>query len=166
MRPSEEDDGRSHDALTVTVDDHHPRPKLVQVADTTTSIGAGADFDLDVSLGSSAFQVAWGQLMGPNNTGGATLWREGCSVHASRDSSEAMAHSQRDSGSAYKSYSATYSKGAGDSYLSHKVFNNSPTQDYIALKDAVLTGSVLRLTFHNYAGSSQTLWVKGSMVVA
>jgi hypothetical protein len=66
-----------------------------------------------------------------------------------------------------KTYTATYSKQNGDAYLSDKVFdtNTSLSAQYIALKDAYITGSILRLVFHNYFGGSAYLWVKGQALL-
>jgi len=139
---------------------------MVPIEDTTTVIAAGADFNLDVSVGDSGFQ--WGrlQIMGPGTIGPAA-WREAASVHFTRDTAEAIGHSIRASGLIYKTYLATYSKQNGDAALTFKIFDSSTPvgNRYIALKDAVLTGSNLRLTFHNYHTSSQTLWVKGQAQV-
>ena len=170
MRVRESTSGRSHDALTdVAPAQHHPAPELVTIDNTSQVIAAGADYNLDVSLSSSLYRLARAQLQGPEVTGGGSgLWREGASVHASRTAAEAMGHSTRDGGSAYKSYVATYAKSAGASLLTHKIFDSTTggSNRYIALKDAQIVGAVLRLTFHNYDASARTLWVKGLAWVA
>jgi|WetSurMetagenome_2_1015567.scaffolds.fasta_scaffold06352_5 hypothetical protein len=166
MRLGPNTDGRSHLALTVAVGDHHPRPTVVTISNTSQAIAAGADYNLDIALGSSDYQLARVQILGPKIVG-AGLWRECASVHATRTSAQAIGHTVRDAGVANKVYSSTYSKQAGAAMLTHKIFDSVTTTgaDYIALKDAVMTGSVLRLTFHNYDGSSRTLWVKGEALV-
>jgi len=155
-------DGREH-PTDGGPDDHHPRPKQVAIENTTQSIAAGADYDLDIALGDSGYQWGRAMLMGAHNIT-PTLWNEWASVHFTRDSAEAIGHTGRDSGSIYKTYSSTYSKQNSDLNLTHKIFDSvtGSGNRYIALKDAVLTGSNLRLTFHNYDSSSRTLWVKGS----
>ena len=162
MRETPATDGRQH-PTDGGPDDHHPQPKQVPISDIATVIAAGADFNLDIALGSSDYQWGRAVLMGANAIT-PTLWNEWASVHFSRDAAEAMGHTGRSSGSIYKTYSSTYSKQNGDLNLTHKIFDSvtGSGNRYIALKDAVLTGSNLRLTLHNYDSSSRTVWIKGS----
>jgi len=160
-------DGRSHAPVASGVDDHHSRPRTVSVLDTTTAIAGGATFNLDVALGVSDLAFAQIALTGPQtSSGGASVWRVGADVIATRAAGDALGHSIRrlvPGGNLYRVYVATYSKLMGDSYLAAPIF--SLTASAIVLQDAVLTGSVLRLTFRNVTGSSATLWVKGSAVI-
>jgi len=162
MRLEQSIDGREH-PTDGGADDHHPQPKQVTVSNTSQSIAAGADYNLDIALGDSGYQWGRAMLMGPNEIT-PTKWNEWASVHFTRDASEAIGHTGRHSGSIYKTYTSTYSKQNSDLNLTHKVFDSvtGTGNRYIALKAAVLTGSNLRLTFHNYDSSARTLWVKGS----
>lgn len=168
MRLDQTTDGRSHAGLTLTVNDHHSRPLRVSFSNTSQVIAAGADYVLDVALGRSDFQLARMQLLGAAACGGgSSTWKECASVHATRDAADAVGHSTRSAGSNYKVYSVSYAKAAGATLLTHKIFDSVTTtgNEYIALREAVLTGSVLRLTFTNYDASSRTLWVKGEALV-
>lgn len=163
MRPRAATDGRSHppDGLS---EDHHEAPSSVSIEDTSTVIGAGLSFNLDVPVGSDQYQYARVQIMGKKESTGD--WRECAEIVVSRDSSESLGHSERYA--AWKKvYSATYSKQAGDSYLTHKIFddNTGLSSRFIALVDAVLTGTDLRLTFRNFHTGSANLWVKGSALL-
>jgi len=168
VRPEQDTDGRSHDALTTTPDDHHPAPDHVSFSNTSQSLPPGTTYDLDVTLPHASYKVARVQLMGPVPSGGGsgTVWRECASIHATTSSAEAMGHSTRTSG--FKQvYCATYAKSQGDSQLSHKVFDSSTpaANRYISLQDAWITGSTLRLRFRNHFGGSATLWVKGTALL-
>lgn len=169
MRLNSSYDGASHDALTVTPDDHHPRPASVSFSNTSQSLPPGTSFNLDVSLSHSDFRIAKVYLEGPAISGGgtATKWRECAMVHVTTDTADAIGHSVRNTGSIYKSYVVTYAKSLGVTNLTHKIFDNntSPGNRYIALKDAQIIGSTLRLTFQNYFGGSATLSVKGHSVL-
>lgn len=163
MRASQDTDGRSHDALTVTANDHHAAPVLVSFSNTTQSLPTGTTWDLDVTLPVSTLKVARVQAMGPNvsGAGSGSVWREHSAVHVTTSSSEAMGHSVTTPGFK-RSYCATYAKSQGSARLSHKVFSSSRQ---ISLQDAWITGSTLRLRFRNHAGGSSTLWVKGSALL-
>lgn len=170
MRPEPASDGRSHDSLTdVGPDQHHPRPATVTFSDTTTSIGGFSDFNLDVTLPDDDFQLASVYLEGPAISGGGSgsKWRECAWVHVATTTADAIGSSCRNVGSMYKNYVVTYAKSLGVTNLTHKIFDTvtAPGSRYIALKDAQIIGSTLRLTFHNYTGSSQTLSVKGHAVL-
>jgi hypothetical protein len=168
MRLKSETDGRSHSILTITENDHHSRPRAVAISNTTQSLPPGTTYNLDIDLGRSDYQLARVMIMGARTMFGvASNFRESAEVHATRNSAEAFAHSVRDSGSTYRCYAVTYSKQVGDSYLTHAIFDNNTAigSAYILLQDAVLTGSVLRLTFLNTFGGSATLWVKGTALV-
>lgn len=155
-------DGRSHIPLTgVGADDHHAAPRSVEVNNTTQVISASGTYDLDIALGSSVLVFVRVAVTGPKTIGGG-LFREGADVYATRTAAEAIGHSTRDGGYK-KSYSMTYSKQNGDARLTPAIFSN--TTSAIALQDAVLTGSNLRLTFQNISGSSATLWVKGMAIL-
>lgn len=105
-------------------------------------------------------------MYGPRAVSGSTL-KEGGEIMVTRDASEAMGLSCIDTTMSFRVYVATYSKANGDARLTNAVFDSNPANgaDYIALQDAVLTGSVLRLTFKNLFGGSATLWVKGQALV-
>ena len=168
MRLEETSIGRLHGDLASDVDDHHAAPVSVSMSNTSQVIAAGADYNLDTALGKTGLTFARVQLMGPAITGfGATQWRECASVQATTSASDAIGHTVRNTGSNYLVYSATYAKALGVTNLTHKIFDTftATGSRYIALKDAIITGSTLRLTFHNYDGSAKTLWVKGSAVV-
>lgn len=161
MRLKSETDGRSHDALAVGVHNHHAAALPYEIEDTTTVVSASGTFDLDITLGSSEYQTGRVLLLGGKQmTGGA--WRECVEVTVSRDSGEAMCGSIEDV-SFKKVYSVVYSKAAGNTYLSHRIFDNNLSRIY--LEDAVLTGSVLRLSFRNAVAIATTLWVKGQAVL-
>ena len=69
-------DGRSHVPLAgVGPNDHHNAPSSVEVNNTTQVISGSGTYNLDIALGSSAFQVARCQLLGYQQPSG-TLWRE------------------------------------------------------------------------------------------
>jgi len=159
-------DGRSHAGLSgVGADDHHAAPRSVEVNNTTQVIAAGATFNLDIALGTSVAVFCHAALTGgKSQTGG--LWREGVDVYATRNAAEAIGHGTRDGG-IYKSYVMTYSKQNGDARLSPLVFQSAVSPVIgIALKDAVLTGSNLRLSFVNTSPTfSCTLWVKGRAIL-
>ena len=160
MRLKPETDGLDHDSLDIGVHEHHPRAVGVSILDITTSISAFGSFNLDVTLPDGKYQVARIVLLGGKKM---TLgsWRECAEVHATRDSDEAVATSIEDAISK-RVYSVCYSKQNGDTYLSQKIFDNNSSRIY--LQDAVLTGSVLRLTFKNSVSSATTLWVKGQVL--
>lgn len=166
MRPTISIGGLSHSALTVGVNDHHNRPKRVTVSNTTQMIAAGSAFNLDITLGVSGFVFARVQLMGPKTSGGS-WWRECAEVHVTATLNDALGHSFRDTGSNNMVYAVTYAKAVGTTNLTHKIFDTATAigSRYIALKDAQIVGSDLRLTFHNYNTSTRTLWVKGGGLV-
>lgn len=165
MRLQESTDGRKHPDDN-TPNDHHSQPVSVSINNTTQSLPPGTTYDLDVDLGRDDLQVAIALLMGPDNSGGmfGTAWNEFAQIVATRDSGEAMGESVRSAGTFKKIYSVTYSKQNSDSYLSHKIFDNVSSQRYIAVQDAVITGSNLRITFKNFFGGSTFLWVKGQVL--
>lgn len=166
MRLRQTTDGRSHAGLSgVGADDHHAQPRSVEVNNTSQVIAGGATYNLDIALGTSVAMFCQAALTGGRTqTGG--LWREGVNVYATRIASEAIGHGTRDAG-IYKSYVMTYSKQNGDARLSPQVFQaaTSPVIG-IALQDAVLIGSNLRLTFVNtHPTLACTLWVKGRAII-
>lgn len=169
MRLKAGTDGRSHDSLTVTEDDHHPAPSSVSFSNTSQVLASGAAYNLDVTLPHSGFQLATVYLEGPAISGGgsASKWREAARIHVATATGDAVGQSNRNTGSIYKSYVVTYAKIAGVTNLTHKIFDTVTHwgSRYIALKDALITGSTLRLTFHNYDSSSRTLSVKGHAVL-
>lgn len=167
MRTKPVTDGLSHNAMTVGVNDHHSRPTTISINNTTQSLPPGTTYDLDLTLPDANYKRAKIILMGAWSPPGPS-WRECCELVVTTDSAEAISISIRDAGSFKKSYAATYSKQNGDANLSHKIFDNatgSYSQRYIALKDAWITGTTLRLRFQNYYGGSATLWVKGQAEV-
>ncbi len=168
MRLEQVTDGRSHDPLTVTADDHHPAPATLSFSDTSTSLPPGTDFNLDVALPHADYKVAKVYLEGPGKAGFPTAaWRESAIVHVTTSTANAIGHSARSTTLLYKVYAVTYSKTLGSLYLTHKIFdtNIAIASRYIALKDAQIIGSTLWLTFHNYFGGSATLSVKGHVAM-
>jgi len=160
--------GVSHDALAIGAHDHHPQPRHVSISNTSQVIAGGAAFNLDLSLGRSGYTFARVMITGPKSSGfSSAQWRECADVHVTATLADAIGHSVRDSGSTYKVYGVTYAKAVGATNLTHKVFdsNTGGSNRYIALKDAQIIGSTLRLTFHNYDAGPQTLWVKGEAVI-
>jgi hypothetical protein len=155
-------DGRTHSANS-GADDHHPQPDSVDFVNKTQSLPPGTSYNLDVTVPDSGFQFARVMLKGPNSAPAMGTWHECAELVVTRDADEAMGHSVRNA-SPKKVYSVTYSKQNADAYLTHKIFN-SGTQNYIGITAAVLTGSVLRLTFRNYFGGSMTLWVEGQALL-
>lgn len=166
MRLRQSNDGRDHDELEITTDDHHPEPTSVTIEDTTTSLPPGTTFNLDLTLPHDDFQVARVQITGPKGIFPGNPWREFAEIVATRSTAEAMGHSIRDAGSK-KCYASTYSKQNADAYLSHKIFdsNTGASNRYIAVQDASIIGSTLRITFRNFFGGSATLWVKGQALL-
>lgn len=163
MRLSQVTDGRFHPA-NPGENDHHSAPVSVDFINTTQSLPPGTTYNFDISLSQSNFQFARVLLIGPNDsTGYLAPWKECVELLVTRDTNEAMGHSIRNA-SQKKVYSVTYSKQNSDSYLSHKIFN-SGAGNYIAVQDAVLTGSVLRITFRSYYGGSMTLNVRGQALL-
>mgnify|MGYP001373155860 CR=1 FL=1 len=167
MRLERDRDARQHaDLASIGTDDHHPLPKSVSFTNILGQvIAGGGTYNLDVSLTSSAYQVARVILFGPRTMFSSTL-KEGGEIVCTRSASEAMAISCKDTTLTYKVYAATYSKSQGDAYLTMAVFDNNTGNgnNFICVQDAVLAGSVLRLTFKNITGGNATLWVKGQVL--
>lgn len=159
--------GLSHPRLNlVNPDDHHPDGESFTIdSQGVQSLPPGTTFDLDIALGTDQYNTARVIIQGEELVGpSGPLWRVGAEVYATRDVNEAIAHSIREATPLpTRVYVATYAKQNGDAYLTHKVFNVAGAL-YIALDDAVLTGSNLRLTFHNYFGGSAFLWVRGQAI--
>lgn len=159
MRLVSASDGRSHEGLAgVGVGDHHVPPNSVEILNTTQLIGPGATYNLDVVLPRAEYQLAHIQIIGARQISGD--WREGADVYATRVDREAIGYSFRYA-NARQIYSATYSKQNSDVNLTHKIFDSDLARDNISLIDAFVFEGVLRLTFKNYYGLLQTLWVKG-----
>ena len=161
MRLKSETDGRSHEALSVSLHNHHAGALAFSIEDTTTVVGATSIFDLDITLPTDEYQTGRVILLGGKQMTG-NQWRECMEITVSRDASEAVGSSIEDV-SFKKVYSATYSKAAGSGFLSHRIFDNNLSR--IWLRDAVLTGSVLRLSFQNSTAIATTIWVKGQAVL-
>lgn len=143
---------------------------MVEFSNTAQSLPPGTTWDLDVTLPSSDFSVATIQLFGPANSGGiigSGNWHEHASVHATTATGDGVGHTTRSAGVFKQVYCTTYSKQAGDARLTHKIFDSvtATGSRYIALVDAWITGSTLRLRFQNFFGGSATLWVKGSALL-
>jgi hypothetical protein len=162
MRLQQVTDGRQHPS-DLTPNDHHSAPVSVDFQNTSQSLPPGTTYNLDIAVGRSDFQFARVMLRGPRVAPRMGNWKECAELLVTRDSSEAVGHSIRNA-SPKKVYSITYSKQNSDTNLSHKIFN-SGTQNYIAVRDAVLTGSNLRITFVNYFGGSSTLYVQGQALL-
>jgi hypothetical protein len=163
MRLKAQTDGRFH-PTDGGENDHHSAPKAISFSNTSHWLPPNTTYNLDIAVGQANFQFARVMLIGPNGaTGFGTNWKEGAELLVTRDQSKAMGHSFRNA-SPKKVYAVTYSKQNADSYLSHKIFN-AGASNYIAVQDAVLTGSVLRLTFRNYYGGSMTLNVRGQALL-
>jgi hypothetical protein len=161
---------RDHEAAGPLPHDHHSAPSMVEFDNTTQSLPPGTTWDLDVTLPNANFKLATIQLMGPAPAGGMTgssHWHEHASVHATTNTGEGVGHTTRSAGIFKKVYCTTYAKSAGDANLTHKIFDSvtATGSRYIALQDAWITGSILRLRFRNFFGGSATLWVKGSALL-
>lgn len=168
MKLAQTTDGLDHAASGPQVDDHHSGPRSFDVENTTQVIAALGSYNLDIALPAADFQFARIMLMGARQLfGNVNNPRDCAELLATRDSTEAMGHSVVDAEATFRVYTATYAKVAGDSYLSHKIFDNNTgaANQYIAVEDAYITGSTLRIVFRNTAGSVQTLWVKGKALV-
>ncbi|MGD9156785.1 MAG: hypothetical protein PVG39_00125 [Desulfobacteraceae bacterium] len=163
MRLDNLTDGRVHPS-DGGVNDHHAAPISVDFINTTQSLPPGTSYNLDVSLGRDDFRFARVMIIGPNDSAGLNSpWKECAELLVTRDSTKAMGHSISNAGQK-KVYASTYSKQNSDSYLTHKIFN-AGVGDYIAVENAVLTGSVLRLTFRSFYGGSMTLNVRGQALL-
>lgn len=166
MRP-EGYPSRAHEGTGPLPDDHHPKPRQYPFQNTTQSLPPGTTYDLDVALDHANFVRAIITMYGPApGGGGSSLWGEPAIVTAYTDAARAMGSSAR-TGGFKQVYAAEYSKAAGDSYLTQKIFdsNTSSSAEYICLQDAWITGAVLRLRFFNAYGGSAFLWVKGNAVL-
>jgi len=161
-------DGRGHAAAGPLVDDHHPGPRTFDIDNTSQVISGLSTYNLDITLPDSNFQHARIMLMGARHLfGNVNNMAESAELFASRDPSEAMGHSVNDAQAIWRVYTATYAKVAGDSYLTHKIFdsNTGASNQYICVQNAYITGSTLRIVFYNAAAISKTLWVKGKALV-
>ena len=168
MRVQQTTNSRDHLAATPRPDDHHSVPRTFDIDNTSQVIAGGATFDLDVALSRSDFQAARVMIMGARRLfGNASNPFESAEVHVSRNLAEAMGQSLRDAQALYRIYTATYAKVVSDAYLTHKIFDTDTNSSnrYIGLVDAILTGSVLRLSFKNWVAGPKTLWVKGKALV-
>jgi hypothetical protein len=160
MRLNPLTDGRQH-STDYDANDHHAEPVSVNFSNTSQSIGAGSNYTMDVALGRSDFQLARVMLLGPKPAAIMGNWDECAELIVTRDANEAMGHSVR-AASTKKVYAVCYSKQNADSYLTQRIFNTGSSSNfYIGITSAVLTGSNLRMVFHNYHGSSVTLNVRG-----
>jgi hypothetical protein len=163
MRIKQRTDGLNHPS-DFTEDNHHAAPISIDFSNTFQSLPPGTSYNLDVSLPRSDFRFARVMLMGPNSSDGlSSLWKEGAELLVTRDQTEAIGHSFRNGGQK-KVYASTYAKQNADAYLTHKIFNLGGG-NYIAVENALLTGSALRLTFKNHYGGSMTLNVKGQALL-
>jgi hypothetical protein len=165
MRLIQTSDGRRHPA-DGGPSDHHRAPTSVSFSNTTQSLPPGTAFDLDIALGAGDYQIARALLIGPRLSTIAPALKECAELVATRSAGQAMGHWVKAAGLFLRVYSATYSKQNADANLTDKVFNSgTSTQYYIAAQDAVLTGSVLRITFRNYYAGSVTLNVRGQALL-
>lgn len=165
MRTIATTDSRTHPQV-FSSNDHHPQPTSVPFQDTSTSLPPGTDYTLIVPLPHDGFQQGTIFMTGPRGISVSSHWRECAAIQVTTDISQASGSSNYHP--AFKTtYNAIYSKMVGDSYLTHKIFDSATAshQMYIALKDAVISGAELRLTFHNFFGGSATLWVKGQAIL-
>jgi len=168
VRVKQETDGFSHDPIATSPSEHHEAPFSSSISNTATVIAANGTYNYDIALPQSNFQFARVMIMGPRRMfGTATNFRESAELFVTRDSTEAMGHSVRDAAMSFRVYAVTYTKMAGDSYLTHKVFDNNTIvgNRYIGVQDAYITGSTLRIVFKNWTGIARTLWVKGKALV-
>jgi hypothetical protein len=166
MRLRQQTDGRLH-PTDGGADDHHAAPVSVDFVNTTQSLPPYTTYNLDVPVGRDDFQFGRVMLIGPKDaTGLGAAWKEAAELLVTRDAAQAVGHSFRNAEASIKSYSSTYSKQNSDAYLTHKIFNlGTVSQRYITVQDAVLTGSVLRLTFRSFYGGSITLNVRGHVLL-
>lgn len=161
-------DGLDHAAAGPAVDDHHSGPRAFEIENTSQSISGLSTYNLDIDLENDDFQFARIMLMGARQLfGNANNPRDCAELLATRDSGEAMGHSVIDAEGLYRVYTASYAKVSGDSYLSHKIFDNDTVaaNQYICVQDAYITGSTLRIVFYNASATAKTLWVKGKALV-
>lgn len=163
MRPRPQLTGFPHPSI-LTPDDHHPQPDMVSINSVgTLSIPPSpSTANLDITLPHADYKMAEVFLRGPTQMSGG-LWRECAILHVTTAAAEAYGQSIRDV-SFKKNYTATYSKQAGFSYLSDKIF--ATTTGRIALQDAFITGATLRLTFRNFFGGSTFLNVVGQALLS
>lgn len=156
------------DATNVGVDDHHLRPRNVEVSNTTQSIpplpGGPGRWDIPLP---SATRTAKFLLRGPITTqpGGPAkvgVWGN-CSEQFLETSTVSFGYQIGSS-----NYGAVYSQAAGALYLSHKMF--STVKGEIALSSArIVTVGVtkyLRLEFTNFAAGFRTLMCWAEIQVA
>ena len=149
---------RAHEAADPQPDDHHPKPRQYTFSETSYSMPPGTTYDVDVTLDHANFTRAHVNMMGPNvGGGGASQWRECAKITAFTSTGRAMGKSAISAGFK-KVYAGELSKANGDSMLTAKIFSSN---NQVALIDAWITGSTLRLRFQNFYGGSSTLWVKG-----
>lgn len=165
MRLEQKTDGRIH-PTDGGPNDHHPQPVSVPIENTSQSLPPGTDYNLNISLPHSGYNLARAQIMGPRTQGSSGLFNEVAELIATTNADEAMGKSVVIN-SFKTSYVATYSKQNGDTYLTHKIFDNDTGSSalYIAVTATQIISSVLRITFHNYYGGSATLWVKGQAIL-
>ena len=161
MRLTQQVDGRQHP--DGAANDHHAEPISVDFINTTQSLPPLTTYNLDIAVGRDDFQFARVMLIGPNLSAALGTWKECAELLVTRDSGESVGHSVRNAGTK-KVYSATYSKQNSDAYLTQKVFNTG-SGNYINVQDAVLTGSVLRITFRSFFGGSVFLNVRGQALL-
>jgi len=149
--------------------DHHAAPDHVTISDIATVISAGSTANVDTTLPRSDYQIARVLVHGPKAAVGTlpgNAGYEGAFVLAALVSSDAMGHSARDAG-AFRQYSGVWSKQASAAILSEYVFDSSTSlyNRYIAIQDAYITGSTLRLVMVNGHSSSATVWIKGGAIL-
>lgn len=136
---------------------------MVSIDNTTQSIASGADFNLDLALSNAGYRVATVQLASGAKAGIPTgPLRLTTDVHITTVAAEALGHTHRRR-SSQSVYSVTYAKQVAVANLSFKIFDLSGL--YIALREARIIGSTLRLTFRNYHSIAVTLWVRGQALV-
>lgn len=164
VRLRQQADGFSHAPVLRGPDDHHPAPFVATIEDTSTVVAGSSTYNLDIALPHSNFQLATAMIMGPRRLFGAgSNFRESAYITATRNIAEAMGFTVRDSGLQFRAYMHNYSKMAGNSYLSHKIFDNDTVLNnrYIGVVDSLITGSIFRIIFRNWSAVARTLWVKG-----
>jgi hypothetical protein len=149
--------------------DHHAAPTQVTIDDTTTSIPPGSTANVDITLPRPDYQLARILIHGPKAAVGSIVGNsgyEGAFIMATTVASDASGCAARDAG-ALRMYGGHWSKQDGSSILTDYVFdsNTSLTSRYIAVQDAYITGSTLRLVMVNSFGGSATVWVKGIAVL-
>jgi len=158
-------DGRSHDGMSRGPHDHHPQPVSFPISsEGVVSLPPGTTYDLEIALPAAGFQFATIHLEGPRRISpGSTTWRESAQLFVTRNSAEASSKVTIREAAFKKTYHGSYQKQAGNSYLTHKIFdsNTSTSARYIAVQDSWINDTHVVIRFRNFFGGSAFLWCRG-----